>query len=74
MSCDFGYAPRKNQESKPVKLGEEYEVTIQDISWKGEGVTWIKGFIVLVPHAKAGEKLRIRITKAGSRYAEAEHV
>ena len=75
MSYDFSYTERRRDyRFKPVKLDEEYEVTIQDVSRRGEGVARIKGFIVFVPNAKAGEKLRVRITRLGSRYAVAERV
>ena len=75
MSYDFSYTERRRDYGfKPVKLNGEYEVTIQDVSRRGEGVARIKGFIVFVPNARVGEKLRVRITRLGSRYAVAERV
>lgn len=46
----------------PVKEGEEYDVTIEDIGSKGDGVCNIRGFRVYVRGAETGNKVRVRIT------------
>jgi predicted RNA-binding protein with TRAM domain len=58
----------------PVELGEEYEVEINETSSQGEGIARIQGFLVHVPNAKHGDHLKIRITRIGSKNAEAEKV
>jgi len=59
---------------KPVETGKEYDVEIQEMSRRGEGIARIQGLVTFVPNAKAGDRLRIRITRLGSRFAEAEIV
>ncbi len=57
---------------KPVKVGEEYEVTIEDIARRGDGVARIKGLVIFVPHSKKGEKVKIKITSVGRKFAVGE--
>lgn len=59
---------------KPVEIGKEYDVKIEEISRRGEGIARIKGLVTFVPNAKAGENVRIRITRISRRFAEAEVV
>jgi len=57
---------------KPVELGKEYNVEIQDTSRRGEGIARIKGFVTFVPNTKPGDRVRIKITRISRRFAEAE--
>jgi len=59
---------------KPVELGKEYDVEIQETSRRGEGIARIKGLVCFVPNAKPGDHVRIRITRISRRFAEAEVV
>ncbi len=59
---------------KPVEIGKEYDVEIQETSRRGEGITRIEGLVVFVPNTKLGDKLRIKITNISRRFAEAEVV
>jgi predicted RNA-binding protein with TRAM domain len=59
---------------KPVEVGKEYDVEIQETSRRGEGVARIEGLVCFVPNAKPGEHVRIKITRISSRFAEAEVV
>lgn len=59
---------------KPVELGKEYDVEIQEVSRRGEGITRIKGLVTFVPNTKPGDKVKIRITRISRRFAEAEVV
>jgi predicted RNA-binding protein with TRAM domain len=65
---DRGFPP------KPVEIGKEYEVEIQETSRRGEGITRIEGLVVFVPNTKPGDKVRIKITRISRRFAEAEVV
>ena len=47
----------------PVKQGDVHTVTIMDKGAKGDGVTRINGFVVIVPGAKVGAKVQIEITR-----------
>jgi len=57
---------------KPVEIGKEYDVEIQETSRRGEGITRIEGLVVFVPNTKPGDKVRIKVTNVGRRFAEAE--
>lgn len=67
-----GFAPRFPP--KPVELGKEYDVEIEETSRRGEGIARIKGLVCFIPNAKPGEHVRIRITRISRRFAEAEVV
>jgi predicted RNA-binding protein with TRAM domain len=59
---------------KPVEIGKEYDVEIQETSRRGEGIARIKGLVVFVPNTKPGDKVKIRITRISRRFCEAEVV
>jgi len=72
-----GYGDRNRQPRRfrhsPVKVGEQYDVTIEAISNRGDsGVAKIEGFVIFVPGTKVDEKVKIKITKVGNGYATAE--
>ena len=58
----------------PVEMGKEYEVDVTETSRRGEGIARIQGFVIFVREAKPGEHVKIRITRIGRRFAEAEKV
>ena len=59
---------------KPVEVGEEYDVEIEETSRRGEGIARIKGLVTFVPDTKPGDKVRIKITRISRRFAEGEVV
>jgi predicted RNA-binding protein with TRAM domain len=59
---------------KPVEIGKEYEVDIQETSRRGEGIARIQGLVTFIPNAKTGDHVKIRITRISRRFAEAEVV
>jgi predicted RNA-binding protein with TRAM domain len=59
---------------KPVEVGKEYDVEIQELSRRGEGIARIQGLVIFVPNAKQGDHVKIRITRISRRFAEAEVV
>ena len=63
-----GFAP------KPVEVGKEYEVDIQEVSRRGEGIARVEGLVIFVPNAKQGEHVKIKVTRVSRRFAEAEVV
>ena len=68
-SYEDGSAP-----TAPVEVGSEYDVTIEDISQKGDGIARIKGFVIFVPDAKAGDQTKIQVDKVLRRFAIAHKV
>ncbi|RLF15347.1 MAG: deoxyribonuclease [Thermoprotei archaeon] len=59
---------------KPVSLGREYDVEITEISRRGDGLARVEGFVVFVPGTRPGQRVRVKITRMGNRYAVAEVV
>ncbi len=57
---------------KPVKVGEEYDVEINEVGSKGDGIARIKNFVVFVNGVKQGEKTKIKITDVRDRFAIGE--
>jgi predicted RNA-binding protein with TRAM domain len=54
---------------KPVEVGKEYDVTISDISRRGDGIAKVDGFVIFVAGGKQGQSARIRVTQVSNRYA-----
>lgn len=47
----------------PVKMGETFDVSIDAVGGKGDGIAKVKGFVIFVPGAKKGDYVKIKITK-----------
>jgi predicted RNA-binding protein with TRAM domain len=57
----------------PVRIGEEYDVNILDMSRNGDsGVTRIRGLITFVGGTKPDDRVRIKIIKIGRGYARGQ--
>jgi predicted RNA-binding protein with TRAM domain len=68
-----GFREREGRfQPKPVEVGKEYDVDIQETSRRGEGIARIQGLVIFVPNAKSGDHVRIKVTRISSRFAEAE--
>jgi len=59
---------------KPVEIGKEYEVDVQETSRRGEGIARIQGLVTFIPNTKPGDHVKIRIIRISRRFAEAEVV
>ncbi|MEM7826385.1 MAG: TRAM domain-containing protein [Candidatus Aenigmatarchaeota archaeon] len=59
---------------KPVKVGEEYDVEINEVGAKGDGIARIKNFVVFVAGTKQGDKTRIKIKEVKNRFAIGEKI
>jgi predicted RNA-binding protein with TRAM domain len=64
--------PRRPLLPKPVTVGEEHEVTIEEVSRRGDGIAKIQNFVIFVPGTKIGDKVKIKVARVTSRYAIAE--
>ena len=69
-----GFGRPMFREEKPVKEGEVYDVEINEVSDRGDGIAKIKNFVVFVPGTSKGDKVKIKITKVRMKFAEAEVV
>jgi predicted RNA-binding protein with TRAM domain len=59
---------------KPVKVGDEVEITIEAVGSKGDGIGKIEGFVVFIPNCNVGEKVKVRITDVRGKSAIGERV
>jgi len=55
------YNKRRFEGEKPVKEGETYEIDVEATGAKGDGIGKVKGFVVIIPNAKPGQKVKVRI-------------
>lgn len=67
------FEPREDV-PKPIKVGEEYEVEINEVGSRGDGIARVKNFVVFVNGAKQGEKIKIKIKEVRNRFAIGEKV
>jgi len=58
----------------PVKEGETYDVTIEGIGEKGDGIAKIQGFVIVVPKTQQGQRVKVRITAVRGKVSFAEVV
>jgi predicted RNA-binding protein with TRAM domain len=59
---------------KPVEMGKEYDVQVTERSDRGDGIAKIQGFVVFVKNGKVGDKVKVKVTSVGNRFAIAEIV
>jgi predicted RNA-binding protein with TRAM domain len=70
-----GFGRRQfDDKPKPVETGKEYDVSITEISRKGDGIARVEGFVIFVKDGKAGQNAKVKITQVGQRFASAEIV
>lgn len=70
----FGERDFGDRFEKPVKEGETYDVEINEVGSKGDGIARVKNFVVFVSDTKKGEKCKIKITQVSRRFAIGEKV
>lgn len=59
---------------KPVKVGDEVDVTIEAQASKGDGIAKKDGFVIFVKDAKQGQAVKVRITDVRARFALGEMI
>ncbi len=64
--------PRSYFKPKPVKVGDELEVEIMEVSKRGDGLTRVQGYVIFVPNTKQGDKVKIKVSQIRPSFALAE--
>ncbi len=59
---------------KPVKVGDELDVTIEAVAAKGDGIAKKDGLVIFIKGAQQGQTCKIRITDVRQRFAVGELV
>lgn len=52
---------KRFQKPIPVKEGDTYDVTIESIGEKGDGIAKVEGYVIVVPDTKKGEKVKVKV-------------
>jgi 23S rRNA (uracil1939-C5)-methyltransferase len=60
--------------SPSLSRGAEVDLFIEKLAFGGKALGRVDGFVVFVDHAVPGQKVRVRITRKKSRFAEADVV
>lgn len=68
----YGGGRRFDDRPKPVETGKEYEVSITEISRKGDGIARVDGFVIFVKGGQVGQNAKVKITQVGGRFATAD--
>jgi predicted RNA-binding protein with TRAM domain len=69
-----GYGGGGFERTPPVREGEELDVRIEAVGEKGDGVAKKDGFVLFVPNVKAGDEVRVRVTKVLRKVGFAESI
>ena len=57
---------------KPVKVGDEMDLTIEATASKGDGIAKKDGYVIFVKDAKQGDTVKVKITEVRARFAIGE--
>lgn len=57
---------------KPVKVGDELDLTIEATASKGDGIAKKDGYVIFVKNAKQGDTVKVKITEVRARYSVGE--
>jgi predicted RNA-binding protein with TRAM domain len=64
----------KDLSATPVEEGKEYDVEIDSVGEKGDGIAKIDGFIIFVPDVSKGDKVKVKVIRVLRNYAFGEVV
>ena len=73
-SSSFGSYGSGSSKDSPVKVGEKYDVKIEDTARQGDGIARISGLVVFVPNTKINDSVKIEIKEIKRNCAVAEVV
>ena len=58
----------------PVKVGDELDVKVEAVGEKGDGLAKKDGFVLFIPGTKAGQEVRVKVTRVLKKVGFAEVV
>jgi len=74
-AADTGGATASSEPQPPVEVGELRYVEIEDIGKQGDGIARVeRGYVIIVPGAEVGERVKVEITEVKSNFAVGEIV
>jgi predicted RNA-binding protein with TRAM domain len=63
---------KKSPSPCPVEVGDELEINIIERAPSGNGISNIQGYMIIVPKAKPGTRVNVRITAVEKKIATGE--
>ena len=63
-----------NTQTPPVSEGDEFDVTIEAVGEKGDGIAKKDGFVLFIANTQQGERKRVRVTKVLAKVGFAEAI
>ena len=70
-----GSGPAPTQPQPPVEPGEIRYVEIEDLGKQGDGIARVeRGYVIIIPGADVGERVKVEITEVKSNFAVGEVV
>ncbi|MFT4326643.1 MAG: TRAM domain-containing protein, partial [Candidatus Woesearchaeota archaeon] len=57
-----------------IVVGNEYDVTIEAVGKKGDGLAKVNNFVIFVPNAQEGQKIKVKVNKVLTNVAFADIV
>jgi predicted RNA-binding protein with TRAM domain len=70
-----GSSSTSSEPQPPVEVGELRYVEIEDIGKQGDGIARVeRGYVIIVPGAEVGERVKVEITEVKSNFAVGEVV
>ena len=58
----------------PVKVGDKISTVVQNLGEKGDGIARYDNFTVIIPKARIGEEITVKIKKVFEKYCFAERI
>ena len=72
-STDSSSGGAPDEPQPPVELGEIRYVEIEDLGKQGDGIARVeRGYVIIVPGAEVGERVKIEITEVKPNFAVGE--
>jgi len=66
--------PSSYFKEKPVKVGDVVDLTISEISRRGDGLARLQGYVIFVPHTNKGDMIKAKIIQVLPSHAVGEVV
>lgn len=51
------------EKKAPINQGQEYDVEIESVGEKGDGIGRVKGFVLFVANTKKGDLVKVKVNK-----------
>ena len=69
---NYGEEGGRSGGPKPVKAGDEVDLTIEAMEARGDGIAKKEGFVIFVKGASMGQTVHVKITDVRERFAIGE--